>query len=431
MNELPLKGYRILDLGIVLAGPYAAMMLGDLGADVIRVESTHFFAPMTRGPMAHPTRELLASMAAISGGYPDREPGERPWNRFPWFNAAARNKRGVTMDLTRLEGVELFAKLVRVADVLVSNQSPGMAKRLGVDFDRLVEINPGLVYVNASLFGSQGRFALYKGTGGQMEAFVGHDALRHYRDSDVTTNSWMVPSDAAGGAAIALSALLGLFARDQTGEGQYIDISMVENELALLGPLVLESELTGAAPAPRGNRSRCAVQGCYPCAGEDRWLTITTGNAEAWRGLATLIGRADLAERTYDEKLWSESLQDEIDDAIARWTRRQDRDTAVELLLSAGIWSGPVLPDSEIVDDPHLAARDHFMSLDQVDTGRYPYPGPPFRLRASEPFPANPPVRLGEHNEEIYSELLGLSSEEIRRFREMGQIGDSYGPEIP
>ena len=431
MSSLPLEGYRVIDLGIVLAGPYGAMMLGDLGADVIRVESTHFFAPMTRGPMAHPTREILASMAAISGGYPNREPGERPWNRFPWFNAAGRNKRGVTMDLTRPEGVSLFTKLVKVADVLVSNQSPGIAQRLGVDFDRLVEVNPGLVYVNASLFGSEGPFALYKGTGGQMEAFAGHDDLRHYTYTDVTTNSWMVPSDAAGGVGIALAAILGLHAREANGSGQYVDISMVENEMALLGPHVLEAAVTGLAPQARGNRSRCAVQGCYPCAGDDRWLTLTTGNAEAWRSLAELIGRPDLATETYDEKLWSEGRQDEIDEAVAAWTRQQDRDSAVEALLSAGIWSGPVLPDGEVIEDPHLGARDHFMWLDQKDTGRYRYPGPPFRLHESDPIPTSPPVLLGEHNDEVCSELLGLSAAEIAELREVGQIGESYGPEIP
>ena len=430
MAELPLAGVRVIDLGIVLAGPFASMMLGDLGADVIRVESTTYFAPLTRGSSAaRPTAEEVREIPAISGGYPGREPGERPWNRFPWFNTVARNRRGITMDLTDPRGVELFGRLVSLSDVLVTNQAPGVATRLGFDYERLRAINPGLVYVKASLFGSGGPFSTWRGTGPYMEAFSGHDAMRHYPWSDVSSNTTAVPSDAAGGVAIALAALIGLFQRESTGEGQLIDIAMIENELALLGPLILESAFAGVAPPARGNRSEAALQGCYQCAGYDHWLTLTVPDERGWIGLSKVLGRLDLAELPYGPQLWR-NRHDEIDDAIAAWTKTQDRDAAVIALIESGVWSGPVLPDNEIVEDPQLVARHHFMELDQKDSGRYRYPGPPYKLRESAPFPTAPPVMLGEHNDEIYMQLLGVDRDEVDDLRAAGKIGDSYADSI-
>jgi crotonobetainyl-CoA:carnitine CoA-transferase CaiB-like acyl-CoA transferase len=431
LEELPLTGLRVIDLGIVLAGPYGAMMLGDLGADVVRVESIQHFSPQTRGHQARPTREAIRAMPPIGGGYPNREPGERPWNRFPWFNASNRNKRSVTMDLTHPDFLDMFMQLVRISDVVVNNQSPHMASRLGVDYERLSLVNPGIVYVSASLFGKGGPLSPYKGGGLQMEAFVGHDDLRHYPDSDVTSNAWMVPSDAAGAMSIALGALLGLFERRATGRGQYIDVSLIENEIALLGPLLLEAALTGSPPPPRGNRSRCAIQGCYPCAGDDRWLTLTVPDAAGWSGLARLIGRSDWADDSHYEDALAPDRHDEIDAAIIAWSSGRDRDEAVSEMIAAGVLAGPVLPDNEIVDDRHLVARRHFMSLDHVDAGRHRYPGPPYRLLASKPFPERPPVLLGEHNDDIYGELLGLSPEAIEALHKEGQIGDAYLASIP
>ena len=380
--ELPLAGVRVIDLGIVLAGPFGSMILGDLGADVVRVESTHFFPPATRGHFARPTKEMVAAAMPIQGGYPDRDPGERPWNRFPWFNAAGRNKRGVTMDLMRPGGDEIFRRLVALSDVIINNQTVRASERQGIDYETVRKINPGIVYVSASLFGVGGPLSHYKGGGPQMEAFCGHDDMRHYPDAEVTTNSWLVPSDAAGGVANAFGAILGLHAREATGEGQYIDLSLIENELALLGPLVLEAALSGP-PQVLGNRSRCTVQGCYQTAGDDRWLTLTVPDAEGWKGLAGLIGRPEWSDRPFDASLYAGHRHEEIDQAITAWTISRDRDAAIDALIGNGIWAGPVLPDGEIVEDPHLEARSHYMWLDHAEAGRHRYPGPPFRLRES------------------------------------------------
>src|ERR1700722_2334824 len=144
---LPLDGIRVLDLGVALAGPQGAAYLADLGAEVIRVESTQHFPPLTRGPQARPTLDLVRRLPPVSGGYPDRDPGVRPWNRHPWFNLTARNKLSMTVDLERPVGLEVFRRLVAISDVLVTNQAPGKLERLGFGWDDLRVVNPGLSYI--------------------------------------------------------------------------------------------------------------------------------------------------------------------------------------------------------------------------------------------------------------------------------------------
>ena len=427
MAPQPLEGVRVLDLGVVLAGPWGAMLLADLGAEVIRVESTQHFATMTRGAVPFPSAAALRDQPPISGGYPDREPGERPWNRFPWFNATARNKLGMTVDLKQPSGQQVLCRLAAISDVLVTNLAPGTLDELGVGYETLSTVNERLVYVDATSFGSTGPYQRFRALGTQMEAFAGHDLLRHYPDLDVTSNTWAVTADAAGGLAIALASLMGLLARERRGKGQYVDISMVENFVGLIGPSVLEWTVNKRVPPSIGNRDYAAVQGCYPCAGEDRWLVLTVCDDGAWLGLCRAAGNptwacdpalADAASRF--------QRHDEVDALIAAWTRGLDRDKAVARLRAEGVPAGPVLGDDEAFLDEHLAARGFFIEMTQADTGTHRYPGPPYRFREGRFRLRYPPVRLGEHNEYVYRQLLGCSEEEYVRLEADGHIGTEY-----
>ncbi|MHB8577398.1 MAG: CoA transferase, partial [Dehalococcoidia bacterium] len=239
MGRLPLEGVRVIEMGVVLAGPQAGLVLADLGAEVIRVESTRYFPPQTRGIFARPSREMVRASIPVSGGYPNREPGERPWNRFPWFNTHARNKLGMTVTLTAPKGRAVFERLVSLSDVLISNQSPGALEGLGLGYEHLKQINSSLIFIAASSFGASGPYRDYRALGLQMEAFAGHDTLRHYRDRDVSTNTWAVTSDAAGALGMALAAQMALYSRRRTGRGQFVDLSMIENFVCLIGPQIL------------------------------------------------------------------------------------------------------------------------------------------------------------------------------------------------
>jgi len=472
-RSLPLAGVRVLDLGVVLAGPQAALLLADLGAEVIRVESTQYFPPQTRGIFAHPSEQIVKNSIPISGGYPNREPGERPWNRFPWFNTHARNKLGMTVDLQKSEGVGILRRLAAVSDVLLSNQSPGTLRKLGLDYAALAHENPALIYVEASSFGASGPAHDYRALGLQMEAFAGHDLLRHYRDRDVSSNTWAVTADAAGALGMALAAQMAIYARRRSGRGQYIDLSMVENFVGLIGQQVLDFTVNGRVPRSLGNRHYAALQGCYPCAGSagpwsaanrhgragdylkhpasqtapggpwsgaqgrasqtsnDRWLVLTLPDDAAWQAFCRAAGEPpgcdDPRFATVTSRL---QHHDAVDELIAGWTSTLPREEAVARLRAAGLMAGPVLDDADAMADPQLAARGFFWEIDHTDAGRHRYPGMPYRFANARPGVRQPPILLGEHNERVYKELLGVSEVEYERLTAEGHIGMEYAPHI-
>jgi crotonobetainyl-CoA:carnitine CoA-transferase CaiB-like acyl-CoA transferase len=428
---LPLSGVRVIDLGVVLAGPQAALLLADLGAEVIRVESTQYFPNQTRGVFARPSPEMVRSAIPVAGGYPNREAGERPWNRFPWFNTHARNKLSMTLTLTDPRGKAIFERLVAISDVLISNLSPGALETLGFGYERLAQLNGGLNVIAASSFGETGPYHNYRALGLQMEAFAGHDLLRHYRDRDPSSNTWAVTSDAAGAMGMALAAQMALYARRRSGRGQFVDLSMIENFLNLIGAQILEYTLNSRVPQSQGNRDYAAVQGCYPCAGEDRWLVLTLPDDAAWQGFCraacTPSGCDDPRFATVTGRL---EHHDALDDVIAAWTRGMDRELAVERLRAEGLMAGPVLDDADLMRDPHLAAREYFWTQAHEEAGTYRYPGPPYRFRNAPLELRSPPVRLGEHNGLLYKDLLGVSDTAYGALEAEGHIGIDYAPHV-
>ena len=431
MVPLPLAGVRVLELGVVLAGPQSGLLLGDLGAEVIRVESTEYFPPQTRGVFARPSDAQVRNSIPVAGGYPNREPGERPWNRFPWFNTHARNKLGMTVTLTKPHGREVLEGLLAVSDVLISNQSPGSLETLGFGYEQVKQINPSLIYIAASSFGASGPYRDYRALGLQMEAFAGHDTLRHYRDRDVSSNTWAVTSDAAGALGMALAAQMALYARRRTGRGQFVDLSMIENFVCLIGPQILEYTLNGRVPDSIGNRDYNAVQGCYPCAGEDRWLVLTLPDDAAWKGFCRAAHCPPGCEEPRFATVTGRLEQhDGVDDVIAGWTRTVTREAAVERLRAEGLMAGPVLDDADLLQDPHLAERGYFWTIPHAEAGTFRYPGPPYRFANTHLSARYPPVRLGEHNERIYKELLGVSDTRYERLAAEGHIGVDYAPNI-
>jgi len=428
---LPLDGVRVLDLGVALAGPSGAAYLADLGAEVIRIESTQHFPPMTRGPMARPSPELVRRLPPVSGGYPNRDPGVRPWNRHPWFNLTARNKLSMTVDLEQPAGLELFKRLVAMSDVLVTNQAPGKLGKLGLAWEDLRAVNPQLIYVEATSFGSAGPYKDYRAMGHQMEAFSAHDSLRHRRGGDSKDNSWVVAADAAGSAGIALASLMALHERVESGIGQYIDIAMVEAFVGLLGHHILDFTVNGHVPSSMGNRDYSALQGCYRCLGDDRWLVVTVCSDEQWAALCGALGHDEYADNVlFDTAPSRHENHDAADGLLSSWFAEHDRDEAVGLLRSIGVPAGPVLDDADAYVDEHLEARGYFLEISQRDTGTYRYPGFPYRFTENLLTVRHPPCMLGEHNEYVYKDLLGVTDEEYAQLERDGHIGDEYAPHI-
>ncbi|MEE9285605.1 MAG: CoA transferase [Dehalococcoidia bacterium] len=430
--RLPLEGVRVVDLTLVWAGPSATMFLGDWGADVLKVESIQHFQTASRGNVARPTPEEMKALRSWRHAYPNDEPGERPWNRFSLFQNHSRNKRSFTVDLRRPEGMEVFESVLRVSDVLVENNVPSTAEGLGISYEWARSITPDIVLVRMPAYGLDGEYKNYRSYGSHVEAVSGHTYIRGYPDLDMSGKDEVLFADASGGLVAAFAVVSALHRRRRTGEGASIELSLVENMVPSIGEAIMDYTMNGRVQETLGNRHPYRVpQGCYPCQGDDRWVTISVGDHGEWRRFARAIGRAGLLDdprfRTVTAR-WRH--HDELDEIIAQWTRRHDPYEAMERLQQAGVTAGAVISDADAYRDPHLADRRFFQTITPSDLGTYPYPGIRWRASATPNSIRQPPIRLGEHNPYVYRELLGVSGETYDRLEREGHIGEEYAAHI-
>ena len=441
MARPPLDGVRVADFTGVWAGSYLTMILGDLGAEVIKIENPYVMQPNTRG-MAHPPPAILETGRALASGYPDRQLGPRPWNYCPTYVALFRNKKSFTVDYRRPEGLDVLGRLVRKCDVFVENSAVGTMERLGIDYDWLCDKRPDIVALRMPAFGSDGEYREARAFGIQMEAVIGHTLLRSYPDLDPSQTSMSLAGDQLAGNNAVLAILMALWHRDRTGRGQLIEMAQAENATAMLGPALMEYELNGQEPPRAGNRSIYghAPQGLYPCraAGPveeagDRWIGLSVTCDEEWEALRREMGDPEWAR---DPKLahaeGRRSEHDRIDSELGRWTAAFADYDLFHRLQAAGVPCAPVLEASRVHDDPQVAARGLFEPRQlQDDIGSFRYMAPFLR------FPETPveffqsPVAFGEHNEYVYRELLGVDDEEYERLRAAGHIRQEFDESVP
>jgi crotonobetainyl-CoA:carnitine CoA-transferase CaiB-like acyl-CoA transferase len=431
-KTLPLKGIRVVDLTVVWAGPYSTMLMGDLGAEVVRIESIKHFANITRGIIARPPA-MLYNTVEYGGwwNYPDREPGERPWNRCTFFNVHGRNKYGMTVDLTRPSGIEILKELVKVSDLLIENNAPNVLDKLGLTYDTLSSINPGLIMVRASGFGSTGPFRNWRGYGMHVESILGHTWLNQYAGDEFATRSATFSMDTTGGSAIVMAAIMALHRRKKTGKGQLVDLAMGQTILSSLGEAFMDYTMNGRVQESLGNRLPATIQGCYRCSGDDAWIVITLFDDQEWEAFCKVLGNpAWTKDAKFADALGRCRNQDELDRNIEQWTNRYDKYEAMQLLQKAGIAAGPVLSEKDCYEDPHILARDFFKEISQQWCGTHRYPGFPWRFSRTPQEVKLPPVGLGEHNEYVYKKILGKTDEQYAELEKDEHIGDVYGPHI-
>ena len=428
MAVLPLSGIRVLDFTVVWAGPYATMMLADHGAEVIRVESLQHFPSLTRGLVPRPPAALLANATHLLAGYPDWEPGERPWNRHPMFNFHARNKLSMTVDLTRPEGHDIARQLVTLSDVIVENNSLGVMARLGLDYDTLRGWKPDIIYVAMPSFGCTGPYRTFQGFGSNVEALCGLTAIRGYADLDLRASTPVYYMDAASGAGAAFAVLCALHYRQRTGQGQFIDFAQAENMLPHIGEFFMDAAMNGRDAAPMGNHHpTMAPHNCYPCQGEDTWLVIAVATDAEWQRLYHALGNPTWATAKKFATLHGRlQHQDELDCHLAVWTATLDARTAMEHLQAHGVAAGMVFSEPEAYADPHLNARGFFETVTHRECGTHRYPGMLWKMSKMPSSIRSAACCLGEHNDYVYRDLLGMSDAEITRLRQEGHIGESY-----
>lgn len=431
MPRLPLEGLRVLEITVVWAGPYCGSFLADLGAEVIRVESTKTFVPLTRGAAVHLTQATIDNLPLYSGGTPGRVPGERPFNRSPMFNSHARNKRSMTVNLLDPGGREIFDRLVGISDVLIENNPTETMEKLGISYESLRAVKDDIIMLRMPAYGSDGPYRDYRAHGVHIEGVVGHTMLRGYEDTDPSYNTTVLMSDAAAGAQGAFAVLAALRHRKRTGQGQLVELGQAENVFSFLGEYYLDYAMNGRVHGTLGNRHPRAVQNCYPCAGENRWIAITIYDNDQWRALCDVIGAAHLMDVPgLDSPEGRHARQADIDPAIAAWTRTQTPEQAMTILQGRGIPAGAVMTQADAFADPHIQSREFFREAFQEDCGTHLYPGPLYKMSETPLGIRRGPVMFGQDNEYVYRELLGYSAEEYAAFEVAGHIGTDYAPGV-
>jgi len=434
MSGLPLQGVRIVDVTVIWGGPYATQLLADWGAEVIRVESRRHFAPLTRGTVARPPKASQTRDRVIpQGTYCDRDPGERPWNRFVYFNTHARNKLSMTVDLTKPEGKDIFRRLVRESDVFIENNALEVVEKWGWTYEALRQIKPDIIVANMPSLGLTGPYKYYRMRGFELECLAGHSLLRGYTDRDPTTLTESYHCDAVSGVCAALAIVMALLHRRTTGQGLHVEVAQAESLIPQLGQAVMDYTMNQRVQTTLGNRDPAAAPcGCYRCQGEEKWINITITTDDEWQALCRAMGHpAWSQEERFSDGLSRWRNQEELDRRIEEWTGQHDHDALMFKLQEVGVPAGAVLDSGDCFADPQLKERGFFERLTQVDCGTHLYPGLSWKMSKTPNRLRLPPCCLGEHNEYVYKEVLGVSDEEYARLEAGGHIGMDYVPEIP
>lgn len=417
MSGPALSGLRILDLTQVAAGPYATFLLGFLGAEVIKVESCRR-PDIARGPTVPRPNQYQR--------YPGRQPGDQPWNRDAHHAQRNRNKLSLTLDLTEPAGKALLLRLLPLCDALIENYRASVMDRWGLGWEVLRSTAPHLIYVKLSSQGNTGPERDYGSLGLTLECTAGLASVTGYPDDGRPRMTNEVYPDPVVGVLAVGALMAALRHRQQTGQGCLVDLSQREVTTALIGDAVLDYSMNGRVPAPIGNRHPWqAPHGVYPCRGEDAWVAIAVAGDEDWAGLRRALGDPDwAADQRFADSAGRWHHQDEIDARLSEWTKQLGHYEAMERLQAEGVAAGAVLKGSEVVVDPHLAARGWWDRIDSPDVGReYAYVGAPWVFGASPRPPGHPAPPLGAHNEYVLGELLGLSAGDLAELEAKGIIG--------
>lgn len=421
-DRLPLAGIRVLDLTVVWAGPYCTMLLGDLGAEVVRVDNPWVFPTATRGGVPRPPRAAVPALGPL-GAYPDLDPGERPWNRHSMYSAHARNKAGVTLDLRSEVGRELFLRLVEQADVLVENNSAKVLDQLGIGWDVLSARNPRLIAVRMAPLGLSGPYRHFIGFGVHFEGLCGATALRGYRDEPPTLTWPTFHMDPATGTAGAFAVMAALRRRERSGVGELIEFAQAENMMQHLGEYYVDASRTGREHTTPGNRDAWfAPQGCYR-AGDGGFVVLTVERDEQWPAVADAIGAPQWAGADRRTRM---AGHDELDRLLGRWVASHPTAAeAVARLRALGLSAAPVLGEGDCLRDEHLLARGAFRENGSEDLGRFLFPGHLFRWDGP-PMRWEPLCRMGVDSRRVYRSWLGCTDEELDALDAAGQFGEDY-----
>ena len=386
----PLEGLRVLDFTWVLAGPYGTRLLGDFGAEVIKVQSQAT------------TREGIVGLTEDA--------------RRGYFNLWNRNKLGVTLNMGTPEGIELAKRLVAASDVVIENFSARVLANWGLDYENLVALRPDIILVSMAGMGQTGPWRDFVSYGPTLQALSGLSALTTFPGQPPLGLTYSY-ADHVGGLSAAFSVLVALEHRRRTGEGQHIDLSQFEAMAAFMGPLVLQTAL-GVSPQPTGNRHpQAAPHGIYRCAGEDCWVAVAVMNDQQWRAFVRALGGPSWAAEARFASLEGRlEQQDELDRLVEEWILERSPEEVQERLQTAGVPAGVVASATDLLVDPHLRARGFLVETEHPLLGRITLDRQPIRLSSDHDAALRAAPLPGQDNVEVFGRVLGLTPEEVHEY---------------
>jgi crotonobetainyl-CoA:carnitine CoA-transferase CaiB-like acyl-CoA transferase len=404
-DQLPFAGLRVLDATSMWAGPIVGQVLAALGADVIHLESIQ--------------RLDLGRLKVDAGsGLP------KWWERGPSWFMINFNKRDLTVDLTSEAGRELIDGLIKQCDVLVENFSPRVFEKFGFSAERVMELNPDIVYARMPAFGLDGPWRDHIGFAQTMEQMTGMAWVTGHVDDDVP-HVPRGPCDPLAGFHALFAILIALQQRNQGAGGSVVEAAMVESALNAAAELVVEYSAYGAEIGRSGNRSPdAAPQGLYQCRGWEQWLALSVDSDEQWEAVKGVLGSPPWAEAPELKTMAGRRLaHDQIDTELGAWAAERNLQATVESLVSVGVPAGSVT-DPRFADfHEQMYLMGYFEEIDHPVLGRHRNPTLPFRYQSVERWVRTPAPELGQHNEEILGGLLGLGDTEIAELQKLNVIG--------
>ncbi|MBL7120072.1 MAG: CoA transferase [Dehalococcoidia bacterium] len=394
MPNAPLDGIRVISFGVGAVIPDFGKILGEFGADVIKIESI----------------ENLDFMRTIG---PDM-------NNIPGFNESNRSKRSFGVNLKTEKGKELVRQLIRITDIIGENFRGGVMKSLGFDYESVRQVKPDIIYLSSQGFGSGGPYSDYQAYGPMLAAASGVLSLWAHPDDPYPVGSNVPLPDHMASKQAVVAVLAALDYRRRTGKGQFIDMSQVEVAAALIGEAYLDYALNKRVPKAVGNRSLYAAPyGCYRCQGDDQWCAISVFTNDDWQRFCNALGNpAWTRDPKFADTVSRLKNVDELDRLVEEWTVERDPHEVMNTLQAAGVAAGVAQRSVDTLNDPQLKWLNAIIEVDHPVAGKRLYPGIPFKI-SNMTFPESKPAPLlGQHTEEICRELLQMSGEEIKTLKE-------------
>jgi benzylsuccinate CoA-transferase BbsF subunit len=399
-TTLPLEGLRIIDFTHVASGPMATKLLADFGAEVIKIESR-------KRP------DLIRDVGPFRFNRPSPNSGGM-------YNSWNTSKLSLNLDVSNPKGLALVRKLISVSDVVIDNFSARVMKKWGLAYEDLVQVKSDIIAVNLPSHGITGPHSDYISFGAELMALSGITYITGFPDSTPTGPDVNYPDYVIGYLA-AFAILAALYHKKKTGKGQHIEISQFEATTSLSGPALMDFAINHRNSTRGGNGSPVASpHGIYRCRGEERWCAIAVTNEIQWQELCSTIGNPELVEDTRFKTLLSRlNNQETLDNIIEQWTQEHSAEEVMEILQKKGVPAGVVQNGKDLIGDPHLKARKHYVELPHPEEGKMLYQNPTICLCRTPGEVRRSPL-LGEHNYFILKELLGFTEKEEEEMEKQG-----------